>query len=148
MFVRVVGDGLFYCPHCRRIDIEYERKVAREWFTMYFFPCFPVGRNEFIECAECGTTYHLEVLDLEPPSKKTLFLQECYRDLRSGWSLEAVEMAIVEFGIPEDEAVAEIDKMTKGKVWQCDSCAAHYAKFVRLCPACEPTRPSARRDGY
>ena len=120
--------------------MEYDRKSAREWFTLYFIPCFPIGRNEFIECGECGTNYNPEVLDIEPPSAKELFLHECYRDLRAGWSLETVEKAIVESGIPQEEAVTEIDKMTKGKVWQCEECSAHYAKSVRRCPACRPAR--------
>jgi len=133
--------GRFYCPQCGEPDVSYRRQAARQWFTMYFIPVFPIGGvEEHIECMRCRGTFKLEVLDLVPPSADDLFLRDCYERLTRGRSLELIEADLVESGRTSEVAVEMIDAMTKGKVWECERCGAHYLKGVKKCRACEGRR--------
>ncbi len=133
--------GRFYCPHCVKLDVAYHHMSARQWFTLYFIPVFPIGRHEeYIECLKCKSTYTVAVLDLDPPSEDDLFVRECYDRLQQGDSLEDVEAALVQNGRNSGQAVELVDELTRGKVRQCDRCEVHYLKSVKRCRACEGRR--------
>jgi len=139
--------GRFYCPKCGKVDVGYRHQSARQWFTMYFIPVFPIGgRTEHIECTRCQTAFELAVLDLKPPTEDALFLNDCFVRLQRGRSLESVEADLVESGRTADQAVGVIDEMTRGKVWECDRCNAHYLKGVRKCRECEGLRELPARN--
>jgi len=59
--------GKFHCPNCNT-PRTYHKKFVQDWFTLYFIPTFPVGskKNEHIECEECSSIYHLDVIDHKP----------------------------------------------------------------------------------
>lgn len=142
-----IDSGRFYCPGCERMDVGYAHKAARDWFTLYFIPIFPVGgRTEYIECTHCKGTYQTTVLDLKPPTEDDLFLRDCAERLFRGRSLETVEKDLVESGRTTEQAVELIDAMTNGKVWECEFCGAHYHKKARKCRECDDRR-GVRRSG-
>ena len=62
-----MDSGEFHCPNCNTQRI-YNKKYVQDWFTLYFIPTFPVGskKNEHIECEECSSIYHLDVIDHKP----------------------------------------------------------------------------------
>ena len=62
-----MDSGEFYCPNCNAPK-TYHKKYVQDWFTLYFIPTFPVGskKNEHIECEECSSIYHLDVIDHKP----------------------------------------------------------------------------------
>ena len=133
--------GRFYCPHCVKLDVAYQHQSAREWFTLYFIPVFPIGgHKEYIECLKCKNTYTTEVLELKPPSDDDLFVRDCYDRLQQGDSLEDVEAALVKSGRTGAQALELVDELTQGKVRQCDRCEVHYLKTVKRCRACEGRR--------
>ena len=63
---KVEGAGKFGCPKCG-VERGYEVIVLREWFTLFFVPIFPTandeGRDYFVECATCKSTYDTDVLE-------------------------------------------------------------------------------------
>ena len=136
--------GRFYCPQCGKLDASYRRQAARPWFTLYFIPIFPIGGAvEHIECLRCQGTFKLEVLELLPPTPDDFFLQDCYDRMTRGRSLEKVEADMIENGRTTEQAVGVIDALSKGKVWECERCGAHYLKGVRKCRDCEGLREIA-----
>ena len=62
-----MDSGEFHCPNCNT-QRTYNKKYVQDWFTLYFIPTFPVGskKNEHIECEECSSIYHLDVIDHKP----------------------------------------------------------------------------------
>ena len=62
-----MDSGKFHCPNCNDNRV-YNKKYVQDWFTLYFIPTFPVGskKNEHIECEECSSIYHLDVIDYKP----------------------------------------------------------------------------------
>ena len=59
--------GQFHCPNCN-IKEEYGKKYVQDWFTLFFIPIFPISgkKNDHIECKECQSIYHLDVIDYKP----------------------------------------------------------------------------------
>ena len=59
--------GQFHCPNCN-VKKEYGKKYVQDWFTLFFIPIFPISgkKNNPIECKECQSIYHLEVIDYKP----------------------------------------------------------------------------------
>ena len=58
--------GRFGCPKCG-VERDYEVIGLREWFTLFFIPIFPTanneGREDFVECTTCRSTYDIDVLE-------------------------------------------------------------------------------------
>ena len=62
--VKQIGNGTFYCPHCRR-DSGYAHMRASRYFTLYFIPLFPMETlGEAVRCMGCGGEFNLSVLSL------------------------------------------------------------------------------------
>ena len=63
---KVEAQGQFVCPRCR-VDRRYEVISLREWFTLFFIPILPTaneeGRDYFVECRTCNSTYDPDVLE-------------------------------------------------------------------------------------
>lgn len=64
---RVIGKklstGQFFCPNCR-CDRGYVLKQMRRWFTLFWIPLFPTGKQygEVVECDACHQTFRPDVL--------------------------------------------------------------------------------------
>ena len=63
---KVVANGQFVCPKCG-VEKDYEVISLREWFTLFFILILPTANNEgrenFVECGTCKTTYDIDVLE-------------------------------------------------------------------------------------
>ena len=63
---KVVAGGQFVCPMCGA-KRDYEVISLREWFTLFFIPILPTANNEgrenFVECGTCKSTYDTDVLE-------------------------------------------------------------------------------------
>ncbi len=63
---RVEAQGQFLCPKCEA-KRDYEVISLREWFTLFFIPILPTandeGRDYFVECRTCNSTYDPDVLE-------------------------------------------------------------------------------------
>ncbi len=100
-----LNEGQFYCPNCDDVDLDYEHKTAREWFTLYWIPIFPVGGAvEYIECCDCKQRFQEAVLDIEPPTKAERLASEYDDKLDRWYSLEACERSLVDYGFAPDKA--------------------------------------------
>ena len=62
----VEARGQFICPRCG-VERDYEVISLREWFTLFFIPILPTandeGRDYFVECRTCNSTYDPDVLE-------------------------------------------------------------------------------------
>ena len=69
----------FYCPTCSG-QAAYKHKRVRRFFTLYFIPVIPMDLlGEYVECQQCGATYQLKVLDLDPDEAAASFEAEFHR---------------------------------------------------------------------
>src|SRR5262245_18149066 len=85
-----ITQGPFECPRCGR-QSEYSLIQSREWFTLYWIPIFPVGSHKrWVQCGRCGGTFDEDVLH-QRPSASSRQLNETYRDLEEGASLQEGE---------------------------------------------------------
>lgn len=64
VFFRTIGEGTFHCQRCGG-DRQYRHRSGRRFFTLFWIPVIPLNQvGEHIQCATCGTRYHMEVLSL------------------------------------------------------------------------------------
>ena len=63
---KVVANGQFICPRCG-VERDYEVISIKEWVTLFFVPILPTanneGREDFVECGTCKSTYDTDVLE-------------------------------------------------------------------------------------
>ena len=63
---KVAQSGQFMCPKCG-VERDYEVISLREWFTLFFMPILPTanneGREDFVECGTCKSTYDTDVIE-------------------------------------------------------------------------------------
>ena len=72
-------EGVFYCPS-EQGDRPYERKTAKQWFTLYFIPVFPMSdRGEVVECQTCKNQFNPGVLELTTTHALTTNLSAAMR---------------------------------------------------------------------
>jgi hypothetical protein len=69
---KVVDQGEFYCPRCRR-SCEYLHRRVQQYFTLYFIPLFPMSTlGQYIECQQCGGTFDLAIRELSARQVESL----------------------------------------------------------------------------
>ena len=62
--VSTTDEGAFYCP-TEQGTRPFQRRTAKQWFTLYFIPVFPMKElGDVIECQMCGSTFNDAVLEL------------------------------------------------------------------------------------
>ncbi len=133
----VLGEGKFYCPECNLSQIPYKLKSAREWFTLYFIPIFPMGSPQvYVECCDCRGTFTEEVLDIEPPTEASRTALEIQEHIYHGMSLEAATARLTKTGMDPDDAHDLAWYLAGKRVWSCVSCGEHYSRATQYCPTC------------
>ncbi len=133
----VTNRGHFYCPQCNLSQLPYKLMSAREWFTLYFIPIFPIGSPQvYVECSECGGTFKEEVLDLAPPTEADVIVRELEEHLYCGMSLEEAERRLTDVGMNLLDAHDLVQSLAGKRVWSCVSCGEHYTRHVKHCPTC------------
>lgn len=61
--------GQFHCPQCGQVR-AYQHQQARQFFTLYFIPIFPVKTlGEWVECKVCNGQFKPEVLKYKPETE-------------------------------------------------------------------------------
>ena len=110
-----MDSGEFHCPNCNT-PRTYNKKYVQDWFTLYFIPTFPVGskKNEHIECEECSSIYHLDVIDHKPGLNDEEMASEYEKALRNVLCL----MIIADNKVEDEEVktVSDIfNKLTNNK---------------------------------
>lgn len=133
---KTVSHGQFDCPRCGH-QSEYSVIQVREWFTLYWIPIFPVGSaKRYLECRNCGQTFDEDVLQ-QRPSGSSRMLNQVYRDLETGTSLQEGEEQLQRAGMSADEANDAIVEMASGDNWRCEKCGRNYLRVVKSCRRCQ-----------
>jgi zinc ribbon protein len=97
----LIGRGEFHCPNCGG-DRDYEHRVARRFFTLFFIPVIPLNKlGEVVRCATCRTKYDPAVLQRPTTAQLAVALPSGMRALaatmlRAGGTPEAATGAAVE----------------------------------------------------
>ena len=146
--MKTIGSGSFYCPRCQTTR-EYELKRARNYFTLYFVPIFPIGdAGEFVECQFCHMTFKSEVLNMKAPPRKVdlaTMLNSVKSDLEGGMSVEYVLRDLVAAGLDRDIALNVVKSAIGDQRRQCPKCGLSYAANVNTCSECHEPLAEARR---
>lgn len=50
------------CPHCEN-EVAMNYTVMGKYSHLYWIPFFPTGKEIYLQCNQCGTTYNLKDLD-------------------------------------------------------------------------------------
>jgi hypothetical protein len=60
---KLLDRGTFFCPRCGG-DREYEHRVGKKWFTLYYIPLFPASGplNEHVRCTSCQGMFTMQTL--------------------------------------------------------------------------------------
>lgn len=60
---KLLDRGGFFCPRCGG-DRQYQHRVGRKWFSLYYIPLFPVSGplNEHVRCDVCKGAFTMEAL--------------------------------------------------------------------------------------
>lgn len=133
---KTLNSGTFFCPHCQQ-ERTYEHKQARNYFTLYFIPVFPVDSpTEFIECQKCGRTYSEDVLKFKasaPRPDAARFLTSIQENLKRGYSAEYLVRDLTADGMDRDLANDMVNKMLGERPRECPKCGLTYASSVQSC---------------
>ena len=133
------GKGQFYCPKCRATR-NYERKVAKRYFTLYFVPLIPMGTlGEMIECQTCRTSFNTDVLKLkEPPKRMSLaeMLNSVGEMLDGGMPVEYLIRDLTSAGLDRDVAQQMVKSHLGSARKQCPDCGLTYSPQVETCAEC------------
>ncbi|MEM6925623.1 MAG: TerB family tellurite resistance protein [Myxococcota bacterium] len=74
--------GQFYCPECGP-DVDFKHKRVRRFFTLYFIPVLPLDLlGEYVECANCHSTFRKDVLEFDPGAASASFEAEFHVAIR------------------------------------------------------------------
>ncbi len=93
---KTLSTGQFYCPQCRTRR-TYELRLARDYFTLYFIPIFPIKTHgEVVTCQTCATNFQKEVLAAAEPANSPLerMAREARADMDSGTPIEFVRQKL------------------------------------------------------
>ena len=67
--ISTLEEDFFICPVCNS-NQGYELKQARKYFTFFWIPIFPLGKEHmYIECCSCGSNFHTRLLYEEKSSQ-------------------------------------------------------------------------------
>lgn len=59
---KTLDSGRFSCPN-EGGSRRYRRVRARRWFTFFFVPVVPLGKQgEWVQCQSCSATYPSDIL--------------------------------------------------------------------------------------
>ncbi len=131
-----VEEGEFFCPQCQQ-QREYERKRARNYFSLYFVPLIPLGEGqEFVECSFCHNAFDPTVL-LLPPQKRPIPLAEQLNGLKerleAGTPVEYALRDLTAAGLDRDMALQMVQQQIGEVRQQCPTCGLSYADGVPTC---------------
>jgi hypothetical protein len=144
---KTLSTGQFYCPQCRTRR-TYELRLARDYFTLYFIPIFPIHkRGEIVTCTTCGTNFQKEVLATPAPASTPLdrMAQQARADMDSGTPIEFVRQKLINTGLARDLADQTIEQAAGPDRRVCPNDALTYRATVERCAQCGASLIAAAR---
>jgi hypothetical protein len=136
---KTIGSGQFYCPNCKT-QRSYERKQAKNYFTLYFIPLFPIGDlGEFVECQVCHLAFQPEALNYEAPKRQRTvseMLNSLKSDLEKGAPVEYALQDLTAAGLDRDVALQNVRAAIGAERKNCKTCGLAYASNVKTCASC------------
>lgn len=140
-----LSEGEFYCPTCHA-SRHYERKLARNFFSLYFIPLIPLNKGtEFIECMTCHNAYSTAVLTISArqhsaQTPQTLALADQINQLgtrlNQGLPVEYASRELTAAGLELSRAREMIEHEIGSSYKVCESCGLSYARSVSACAGC------------
>jgi hypothetical protein len=135
---KTLSTGQFYCPQCRTRR-EYELRLARDYFTLYFIPIFPVHtRGEVVTCLSCGTTFQKEVLAVPEPANSPLerLAREARADMDSGTPIAFARQKLINTGLARELVDQTIEQAAGPDRRTCPNDTLTYRSSVERCAQC------------
>jgi len=131
-----IGSGAFYCPKCDG-QKSYTRKRVSKYFTLFFIPLFETKNlGEYLQCADCKTTYKPEVLNITPLSAEQREVLKVRRDLASGTPYQMAKTKLINSGIEPAAAAMIVEKASPDESRECEQCQLTYAAAITRCSIC------------
>jgi zinc-ribbon family len=135
-----IGEGDFYCPHCRGRQYYFHKK-AKRYFTLYFIPLIPLNDlGEFIECQTCKSTFSMEVLSLKtppaPPRNLAQIMNHVAADLQHGTPVEYLIRDLTRAGLDLDIAMKTLAPYLANGKKVCAGCGLTYTQDAVKCVGC------------
>ena len=115
-----IGTGTFYCPKCDA-QKPYTQKKVSKYFTLFFIPLFEINKlGEYLQCAECNTTYKPEVLNIKPltPEQRSVLMVK--RDLASGTPFQMAQNKLINAGTEAEAAAKIVNQASPEEIRECD----------------------------
>ncbi len=134
----MLSTGQFDCPQCKARR-DYELRKARDYFTLYFIPLFPVHtRGEFVTCLTCGTNFQKEVLSMPMPATTPLdrMAIDARQDMDSGTPVEMARQKLINMGLKLDLVDQTIEAAAGPDRRVCPNDALTYRSTVDRCARC------------
>jgi len=135
---KTLSTGQFYCPQCRTRR-EYELRLARDYFTLYFIPLFPINtRGEMVTCLTCSTNFQKEVLAVPEPANSPLerMTREARADMDSGTPIEFARQKLINIGLARDLVDQTIEQAAGPDRRTCPNDTLTYRATVARCAQC------------
>lgn len=135
---KTVSTNQFYCPHCRA-RCEYELRLARDYFTLYFIPLFPINtRGELVTCLSCSTNFQKEVLAVPEPANSPLarLTREARADMDSGTPIEFARQKLINIGLARELVDQTIEQAAGPDRRACPNDDLTYRSTVERCAQC------------
>lgn len=135
---KTLSTGQFYCPQCRARQ-TYALRLARDYFTLYFIPIFPIKTHgEVVTCQTCGTNFQKEVLAALEPANSPLerMAREARADLDSGTPIAFARQKLINTGLARELADQTIEQAAGPDRRVCPNDALTYRSTVERCAQC------------
>ena len=131
-----IGTGTFYCPKCDHRRPYTRKKVAR-YFTLFFIPLLEINKlGEYLQCADCNTTYKPDVLNIKSPSPVQRQVLSVERDLASGTPLQMAQTKLINAGMDTEAAAQIVNQAAAEEIRECDECQLTYIADITKCSNC------------
>ena len=135
---KTLSTGQFYCPQCRTRR-EYELRLARDFFTLYFIPIFPIKTHgEVVTCQTCATNFQKEVLATLEPANSPLerMTREARADMDSGTPIEFARQKLINLGLARELVDQTIEQAAGPDRRACPNDTLTYRSTVERCAQC------------
>lgn len=135
---KTLSTGQFYCPQCRARQ-TYALRLARDYFTLYFIPIFPIkSRGEVVTCQTCSTNFQKEVLATLEPANSPLerMTREARADLDGGTPIALARQKLINIGLARELADQTIEQAAGPDRRVCPNDALTYRSTVERCAQC------------
>ena len=98
----VIDTGSFECPKCHQ-QRSYQRKVIKNWISIYFIPIIPIGSSgEVLQCTKCK---------IEFPAKSAPQSQASDSPTSEDFAEALLVLVALDRGTPNRKVVAKLQQV-------------------------------------